>query len=208
MRRREVIAGLSATAAWPRAAGAQQKTSPLIGILRMPPAALDLFIRPFRAFMTGLGWEEGRTVAYRISYADGDAARMPELAKALVTSGADVLVAAGTSSIRVLQNATATIPIVGLGEDFVGAGFAKSMARPGGNVTGVSILATELDAKRLEVLRAALPTRDRSGSYQIRATHFPPSGGTLSRKPRRPWVFGSRYSRHVRKRNCTAHFIF
>jgi putative tryptophan/tyrosine transport system substrate-binding protein len=163
VRRREVIAGLSATAAWPRAAGAQQKTSPLVGILRMPPAALDLFIRPFRAFMTGLGWEEGRTVAYRISYADGDAARMPELAKALATSGADVLVAAGTSSIRVLQNATATIPIVGLGEDFVGAGFAKSMARPGGNVTGVSILATELDAKRLEVLRAALPTARQIG---------------------------------------------
>ena len=158
MRRREVIAGLGAIAVWPRAAGAQQKTIPLIGILRMPPAALDLFIRPFRTFMMGLGWEEGRTVAYRISYADGDVALMPELAKALVSSGTDVLVAAGTSSIRVLQNATTTIPIVGLGEDFVGAGFAKSMARPGGNVTGVSILATELDAKRLEVLRAALPT--------------------------------------------------
>jgi putative tryptophan/tyrosine transport system substrate-binding protein len=158
MRRREVVVGLGATAAWPRAAGAQQKTTPLIGILRMPPAALDLFIQPFRTFMMGLGWEEGRTVAYRISYADGDVALMPELAKALVSSGPDVLVAAGTSSIRVLQNATRTIPIVGLGEDFVGAGFAKSMARPGGNVTGVSILATELDAKRLEVLRAALPT--------------------------------------------------
>src|SRR5215207_2818959 len=163
MRRREVVVGLGATAAWPRAAGAQQKTTPLIGILRMPPAALDLFIRPFRTFMMGLGWEEGRTVAYRISYADGDVALMPELAKALVSSGPDVLVAAGTSSIRVLQNATTTIPIVGLGEDFVGAGFARSMAQPGGNVTGVSILATELDAKRLEVLRAALPDAKRVG---------------------------------------------
>ena len=66
-------------------------------------------------------------------------------------------------SIRVLQDATATTPIVGLGEDFIGAGFARSMARPGGNVTGVSILATELDAKRLEVLRAALPTAKRIG---------------------------------------------
>jgi putative tryptophan/tyrosine transport system substrate-binding protein len=161
MRRREFVALLAGAAAWPLAARAQPKPAPLVGVLRMPPAALDLFIEPFRGFMAGLGWEEGRTVAYRILHADGDVARMPELATALAASGAEVLVAAGTSSIRVLKDATATIPIVGLGEDFVGAGFARSMARPDGNVTGVSILATELDAKRLEVLRAALPSARR-----------------------------------------------
>src|SRR3954465_12130259 len=125
MRRREVVAGLAGAALAPAlGARAQQKAAPLVGVLRMPPAALDLFVEPFRGFMAGLGWEEGRTVAYRILHADGDVARMPELARALAASDADVLVAAGTSSIPVLKDATATIPIVGLGEDFVGEGFA------------------------------------------------------------------------------------
>ena len=75
MRRREVIVALGC-AAWPRAGHAQQRPSPIVGVLRMPPAALDLFIEPFRSFMAGLGWDEGRTVTYRILYADGDAARM------------------------------------------------------------------------------------------------------------------------------------
>jgi len=132
MKRREVISLLGGAAGWPLGARAQDKRSPVVGVLRMPPAALDLFVEPFRVFMAGLGWEEGRTIAYRILHADGHAARMPELARALANSSADVLVAAGTFSIRVLQDATATTPIVGLGEDFVGAGFARSMARPGG----------------------------------------------------------------------------
>jgi putative tryptophan/tyrosine transport system substrate-binding protein len=157
MRRRAALGLLGSALLCPIAATAQPRPLPLVGVLRMPTPALDLFTEPFRAFMTELGWQEGRTVLYRILYADGDNARLPDLARALVASNASVLVAAGTLSIRFLQEATANTPIVGLGEDFVGAGFARSMARPAGNVTGVSILATELDAKRLEVLTAALP---------------------------------------------------
>src|SRR5215208_1014072 len=157
MRRRAALGLLGSALLSSIKATAQPRPLPLVGVLRMPTPALDLFTEPFRAVMSELGWQEGRTVLYRILYADGDNARLPELARALAASSASVLVAAGTLSIRILQEATANTPIVGLGEDFVGAGFARSMARPAGNVTGVSILATELDAKRLEVLTAALP---------------------------------------------------
>jgi putative ABC transport system substrate-binding protein len=163
VRRRAFIALLGGAVAPPLVARAQQKPTPLVGVLRMAPAALDPFLAPFRGFMAELGWEEGRSVAFRVLHADGEDARMPELARVLALSEARVLVTTGTVSLRALKDATAVIPIVGVGEDFVGAGFARSMARPGGNVTGISILATELDAKRLEVLRAALPAAERVG---------------------------------------------
>jgi len=89
----------------------------------MPTPALDLFTEPFRAVMSELGWQEGRTVLYRILYADGDNARLPELARALAASSAGVLVAAGTLSIRILQEATANTPIVG-------RGFRRGRVRP------------------------------------------------------------------------------
>src|SRR4051794_25964244 len=175
MRRRAFIAFLGGAVAPPLLARAQQKPTPLVGVLRMAPAALDPFLAPFRGFMAGLGWEEGRSVAFRVLHADGEDARMPELARVLALSEARVLVTTGTVSLRALKDATAVIPIVGVGEDFVGAGFARSMARPGGNVTGISILATELDAKRLEGLRAALPAAGRGGA--ISGPGNPPSSG-------------------------------
>jgi putative tryptophan/tyrosine transport system substrate-binding protein len=82
--------------------------------------------------------------------------RYPVLAVELVASGADAILAAGDAAIAVAQAATRTIPIVGISDDMVGAGFVRSLARPGGNITGISILATELNSKRLELLMDAL----------------------------------------------------
>jgi putative ABC transport system substrate-binding protein len=82
--------------------------------------------------------------------------RYPALAVELVASGADAILAAGDAAIAAAQAATRTIPIVGISDDMVGAGFVRSLARPGGNITGISILATELNSKRLELLMDAL----------------------------------------------------
>jgi putative tryptophan/tyrosine transport system substrate-binding protein len=164
MRRRDLIAALGATAAWSLPAGAQPKTIPVVGMLRPTPRASDLMEKALRSNMAGLGWQEGRTVAYQFAFTEGDSSRLQELAAELVRTRPAVLVASGYSSLRALQDRTRTIPIVGiLSDDFVGQGVAFSMARPGGNVTGVSILGTQLEAKRLELLREAIPSARRIG---------------------------------------------
>jgi putative tryptophan/tyrosine transport system substrate-binding protein len=131
---------------------------PLVGHLRIntsdgnkPMAML------YRSASAALGWVDGRNVRIEFRLAEGHPERFPELAEALVRDKASVIVASGLPAIRAAQRATSTIPIIATDDDLVAEGVVASLAKPGGNTTGLSILATELDAKRLEILTQILP---------------------------------------------------
>src|SRR3984893_4169435 len=102
--------------------------------------------------LAAVGLVDGRNIRIEVRLAEGHAERLPELAQSLVQAKASVIVAYGAPAIRAVQRATSTIPIVGFGE-LLAQGLIGSLARPGGNTTGVSILNNDLDAKRLEVLK-------------------------------------------------------
>jgi ABC-type uncharacterized transport system substrate-binding protein len=165
MRRREVITLLGGAAVvWPLAARGQQPAMPVVGILRFNPENVaETFVGPFRQYMKELGWDEGRNVRYRIVWAGGHADRLASLAAELVAHNVNALVGFGNPVIEALRRATTTIPVVGLSDDLVRGGLADSMARPGGNTTGISILGAELDAKRLELLHVFVPRMRRAG---------------------------------------------
>src|SRR5262245_10394839 len=158
MRRREFIALIAGASAWPLAARAQQGRLPVVGVLR--PNRKDLletFAEPFRRYMKAIGWEEGRNIRFVFVWTEGLSERSPALAGELVAQNVDLIVTFGDPATRAAQRATAAIPIVAMTDDMVGSGLAASLARPGGNTTGVSILASELDVKRLEVLHEFVP---------------------------------------------------
>jgi putative ABC transport system substrate-binding protein len=164
MRRREFITLIGgAVTAWPFAARAQQaKASYRLGIVSFVPAGspqLAAFFDELRKF----GFEEGRNLSVEAFYGlDGNEllAKTTELARvgvdAIVTSGGGV-------AVHTAQQATATIPIIGIADDMVGEGLVSSLAHPGGNITGISILASDLDGKRLELLIELLPNARRLG---------------------------------------------
>jgi putative ABC transport system substrate-binding protein len=104
-----------------------------------------------------LGWVEGRTIEFIWRFCEGDMSRIPALAKELVDARPDVIDTTGTAATRALQRATRTIPIFASVGDPVGAGFAQSLARPGGNITGFSQGLREIAQKQVELLRAAVP---------------------------------------------------
>ena len=157
MRRREFISVLTGAATWPLAARAQQGRVPVVGILRPTPKDTDQFAEPFRRYMRAIGWEDGRNVRFLFVWAEGRNERAPALAEELVAQNVDLIITFGDPAIRAAQRATQAIPIVGMTDDMVGSGLAASMARPGGNTTGVSILAPELDVKRLVILHEFVP---------------------------------------------------
>ena len=163
--RRKLIVALGAGAMAPRFAWAQaSKRRPVVGVLRVNPRdTSETFIEPFRRDMAALGWKENDNVEFAFSWAGGRNDALPLLAADMAARGVDLIIAFGPVGIRAVQKATATIPIIGIADDLAGAGFVKSMARPGGNTTGVSILATELDAKRLEILLETVPAARRIG---------------------------------------------
>jgi putative tryptophan/tyrosine transport system substrate-binding protein len=163
MRRREFLGLVGSVAGWPVAARAQDKDRvQRIGVLRFNPRhGKETFAEPFRQYMQAVGWEERRNVHYDFVWADGLIDQLPILAAELVARNVDLIVAFGDLGIRAAQRATPSIPIVGLTDDLVGSGLAASLARPGGNTTGVSILASELDVKRLEVLCEFVPKAKR-----------------------------------------------
>jgi putative tryptophan/tyrosine transport system substrate-binding protein len=161
MRRRDFITLLGGTAAWPFTVRAQQGRLPVVGVLRPNPKDAEPFAEPFRRYMKAIGWEEGRNIRFLFVWAEGRSERAPALAGELVTQNVDLIITSGDPAIRAAQRATQTIPIVGMADDMIGSGLAASMARPGGNTTGVSILTLELDVKRLEILHEFLPQAQR-----------------------------------------------
>jgi putative ABC transport system substrate-binding protein len=159
MRRRAFIAGLATAAIWPLAAHAQQPTKlPTIGFLgTTTPLAWSNYVPAFVQRLRELGWVEGRTVAIEYRWAEGRNDRFGEIAAEFARLKVDVIVTSGGAGVAAKQ-ATSTIPIVlALANDPVGSGLAASLARPGGNVTGLSLLAPDLAGKRLENLRQVLP---------------------------------------------------
>ena len=162
MKRREFVTLLGgAVAAWPLAARAQQLPLPVIGFLH--PASADTFGDRLRAFRQGLkdsGYVEGENVAIVYRWAEHQVGRLPDLATELVRQRVAVIVAAGgIPAITAAKAATTTIPIVfAIGQDPVARGFVASIARPGGNLTGIDFLNTELTSKRMELLRELMPS--------------------------------------------------
>jgi putative tryptophan/tyrosine transport system substrate-binding protein len=161
MRRRDftiLLAG--AMGGWPSAARAQQKAMPVIGILSTAsPGAFAPYVAAFRQGLSDTGYVEGQNVAIEYRWAEGHYDRLPALAADLVGRKVDVIVSTGGSPTALAaKSATSTIPIVfRIGADAVELGLVASLARPGGNLTGVSLLADELTPKRLELLSELVP---------------------------------------------------
>ena len=150
---------LGGAAIWPLAARAQQAL-PVFGILLVfSRDAGRTFTEPLRAYMQALGYVEGRNLAFDVRYADGKVERLPTLAAELVAQRPAVIATFGDATGLAAKAATTTIPIVSMSEDLVRANIVPNMRQPGGNVTGLSIMGTELDAKRLEILAELLPPR-------------------------------------------------
>jgi len=161
IQRRDFITLLGGAAvAWPLAAGAQQRAVPVIGFLGVETP--DVFADRVRAFRQGLseaGFVEGRNVALVFQWAGGNYDLLPTLASELVRQRVSLVVTGGTAAAaRAAKAATATIPTVFyMGGDPVSLGLVTSLARPGGNLTGVTPLATELLPKRIELLHEIVP---------------------------------------------------
>jgi ABC-type uncharacterized transport system substrate-binding protein len=138
---------------------------PRIGFLNDSTASnITVRLEVFRQELSKLGWIEGKNVAIEYRFAEGKVDRLAELVADLVRIKVDLIVAQGTRGALAAKNATTTIPIVITNAgDPVGAGLVASLARPGGNVTGLSSLASELITKRLEVLKDAVPRLSRVG---------------------------------------------
>jgi putative tryptophan/tyrosine transport system substrate-binding protein len=157
MKRRDFVTLLGGAAAWPLAARAQQGRLPVVGVLRPSAKDAEPFAEPFRRYMKAIGWEEGRNIRFLFAWMEGRNERAPLLAGDFVAQNVDLVVTFGDPAIRAAQRATQSIPIVGMTDDMVGSGLVASLARPGGNTTGVSILAPELNVKRLELLHEFVP---------------------------------------------------
>jgi len=161
MRRRELIIllGGSIACSFVAPARAQQAAKvPLVGILTPSANEASPQVEAFRRGMRDLGYTEGQTVKIVLRKADGDFTTLPRLAAELVSIPVDVIVTDTTSATEAAFGATRTIPIVmgATGGDPVALGLAKSMARPGGNVTGLLLRSSELNPKRLELLKQAV----------------------------------------------------
>jgi putative ABC transport system substrate-binding protein len=161
MRRREFITLLGgAAAAWPLAARAQQPGKlPTIGFLGAGTAsAMSQWTAAFVQRLRELGWVEDRTIAIHYRWAEGRTERLAEIAAEFVRLKVDVIVTNSAAPVVAAQQATSVIPIViASAADPVGTGLVASLARPGGNVTGLSIQMTDLAGKRLELLREVVP---------------------------------------------------
>jgi putative ABC transport system substrate-binding protein len=166
MRRREFVGLLGGVATlssfWPLAAGAQPTKVPTIGILLTGNPEPEVFLKVFRDALGELGYTDGQNVQLEVRSAEGNSSLLPEKAADLVRLKVDIIVASLTPAILAAKQATSDIPIVmaPAGEP-LGTGLVDSLARPGGNVTGVSAATAELVGKSLELVRDAIPAARR-----------------------------------------------
>jgi putative ABC transport system substrate-binding protein len=162
--RRELITLLGGTAAvgWPLATRAQQAGKTYrIGWLQPGPIP-DPWVKGFRQGLQEFNYVEGKNLIIEYRWGDGSFDRLPAMARELVGLNPDVIISVNTAALLALQKLTTTIPIVMLGTaDPVGLGLVRSLARPGANITGMSVMAPELSQKRLELLKEVVPNLDR-----------------------------------------------
>ena len=165
MNRREIIAALAGAAAWPLVARGQQAGKlPTVGMLGSSLAAFSYWLPALLQRLHELGWIENRTMAIEYRWTEGRNERYAQLAAELVRLKVDVIVPLGSPAIVAAKQATAVIPIVfPLASDPVGDGLVASLARPGGNITGLSNEQPDLAGKRLEILRELVPGLSRLG---------------------------------------------
>jgi putative ABC transport system substrate-binding protein len=161
MRRREFIAFSAAAIlfASSRAAAQGAGLPPRVGFLGNSTAALEAnLVEPFQEGLRNLGYEDGRNIAIEYRWAEGEYARFPALVAELIAAKVDIIVTAGTPSALAVKKATRSVPcvMVAVG-DPVGTELVQSLARPGGNLTGLTSIAPELEGKRLELLREIVP---------------------------------------------------
>jgi ABC-type uncharacterized transport system substrate-binding protein len=174
MIRREAVLALLAFVVAPLAAEARPTAKlPRIGVLSQtkPPPPVHPNLVTLLEGLKELGWEDGKTVAIEYRFAGSDADRLAQFAAELVGLEVDVITTVGDLSTRAAQQATTTIPIVAAVGFPVESGFAKSLAHPGGNITGVAVLADELSAKRLALLQQLMPGMSRVAVLWDPVTH-------------------------------------
>jgi putative ABC transport system substrate-binding protein len=166
MNRREFVKFLSVPAVWAVAGNAQSKV-PRIGFLGNSTAALEAnLVSAFREGLREVGYEEGRTIVIEYRWADGNYEQFPALVAELIASKVDAIVTAGTPAALAVKKATTTVPIImaAVG-DPVGTGLVPSLARLGGNLTGLSGIAPDLEGKRLQLLREVVPALSHVGMF-------------------------------------------
>jgi putative tryptophan/tyrosine transport system substrate-binding protein len=171
---KRLFAGLAVLLCAVGVGSAQAANVPLIGVLLINKATNPQPVVPLiRNALAALGYVEDRNLRLDFRFAEANAERFPALAEELVGDKATVIITLGDAATHAAQQATRTIPIVAIADDLVGAGLIDSMAQPGGNTTGISILATELDAKKLEILKEIVPSVRRLGVLRDPASIFP-----------------------------------
>ena len=178
MKRRNFITLLGGAAAWPLAVRAQQLARPVIGFLNGGVEGYAHYLNGFRQGLKTAGYVEGENIAIEYRWAEGRYDRLPALAADLVGRNVSVIVV-NTPAVRAAQAATKTIPIVFVtGADPVALGFVASLARPGGNLTGVASLVDEVGPKRLELVHELLPT---TSMFAVLVNPTSPAAETVSR---------------------------
>ena len=163
MNRRTFIVTAAALLTAPLAANSQQTPKVYrVGVLAISGSFSSQTYQGFREQLRMLGYVEGRTLVFEFRSAEGRPEKLPSLAEEIIRANPDVIVAPSTAATQAVQRVSRTIPIVfAFAADPVAAGLAASLARPGGNATGLSILNTELSSKRLELVKEILPTLTR-----------------------------------------------
>ena len=221
-KRRDFIAAVGSAAMWPVVAWAQQETVWRVGYLNLS-SATKVSVALFDVFKTKLeqlGYVEGKNLKLDVRRADDDYTRLPALAATLVSLAPNAIVSTTTPATAALQHATSSIPIImaGVG-DPVASGFIKSLAKPGGNITGPSNLSIDLTAKSLELLHAAVPSAQRiavlrspnqAHETMLREAYAAAEGLGLTIVPmmaRTPADLDEAFAA-MRKESCEALFVF
>jgi putative ABC transport system substrate-binding protein len=207
-----VVLGLTLVAV-PRAAEAQERPAARVGMLSLAsPESMRDLLGAFRQGMRELGYEEGQNLTIEVRYAAGRAERLPALAAELLDLKVSVIVAGSSQAVSAARRATTVVPIVAAGGDLLGLGAIKSLAHPGGNVTGLSNLATDFIPKLPELLLDAVPNLSRVAVLwnpsntnptvlkNLQAATRQVSGNALLMEARTPSELESAFARMIEQR--------